>query len=409
MTLSLAKNKIKILLLEGIHNDAKEYFEDHGYSQVELVKIALEHNELLEKIKGVHMVGIRSRTQLVKEVFEADDKLMAIGTYCIGTNQVDLESAEMNGVPVFNAPFSNTRSVAEMVVAEAVMLMRGISEKNVKAHKGEWQKSAVNSNEVRGKRIGIIGYGHIGTQVGVLAEAFGMEVFYYDTIDKLFMGNAKSVASLEALLSSVDVATLHVPGTELTENMIGEKEIAMMKEGSYLINASRGNVVDISALAKALREKRLFGAAIDVHPVEPKSKEDEFVSELRSMDNVILTPHIGGSTLEAQRNIAREVSDKLIKYSDIGSTVGATNFPEVALPQQIGKKRFLHIHANQPGVMRGINKEFSKRKLNIAGQHLMTDNNIGYVVFDIDDDNIDTELINDLKNIEGTIRVRMLY
>lgn len=407
---SLSKEKIKVLLLEGVHENAVEYFKNVGYTNIEHRKEALEEKELMEKIKDVHIVGIRSHTQITKNVLEAAKKLIAIGNFCIGTNQVDLEEAKKRGIPVFNAPYSNTRSVAELVLAEAVMLFRGIPEKNAKAHRGEWQKSAENAFELRGKKLGIVGYGHIGSQVSVLAEAFGMQVFYFDIQAKLNIGNSIPCSSLEELLGKVDVVTLHVPATEQTEWMMGEKEIAAMKNGSYLINASRGNVVVIDALVSALKSGKILGAAVDVFPKEPKSKEDEFVSELREFENVILTPHIGGSTQEAQQNIAFEVAEKLVSYSDIGTTASSVNFPEVQLPPNKQRRRFLHVHKNVPGVMEKINKVFADRKLNVAAQFLQTDGEIGYVVMGIDGEVADEKnVLAELRAVEGTVRTRMLY
>lgn len=409
MLFSLNKDRIKILLLEGIHENALKIFQKNGYTQVELLEHAPEEKELLELIKDVHIIGIRSRTQLNKKVLESAMKLLAIGNFCIGTNQVDLALAEEFGVPVFNAPLSNTRSVAELVIAECVMLMRGIPEKNALAHLGKWLKTAANSYELRGKTLGIIGHGHIGTQVSVLAQAFGMKVCFYDPVSKLNIGNAQRCNTMNDLLGRSDIITLHVPGTKETAGLIGKSEIGKMKAGSYLINASRGNVVDINALAAALKSGRLLGAAIDVFPEEPASKKDEFVSELRQFNNVILTPHIGGSTIEAQFNISLEVSDKLIKYSDNGTTLSAVNFPEVSLPSNEGKRRFLHIHRNKPGLLSEVNHVFTDKGINVAAQYLQTDPLIGYVVIDVDDDKVDVSLLKELKNIKHTIRARMLY
>lgn len=407
---SLSKKKIKVLLLEGIHANAVDYFKNSGYSNIEYRKEALEEKELIKTIKDAHIVGIRSRTQINKNILEVAQKLIAIGNFCIGTNQVDLEEAKKRGIPVFNAPYSNTRSVAELVISEIVMLLRGIPQKNAKAHQGVWQKNAENSFELRGKKLGIVGYGHIGSQVSVLAEALGMQVFYFDIQAKLNLGNSIPCSSLEELLGKVDVITLHVPATEQTKWMIGQGEISKMKKGSYLLNASRGNVVVIEALALALKEGRILGAAIDVFPQEPKSKDDEFISELREFENVILTPHIGGSTQEAQKNIAFEVAEKLVSYSDIGTTSGAVNFPEVQLPPNSQKRRFLHVHENTPGIMEKINKVFADKKLNVSAQFLQTAGNIGYVVMGIDGKiENDKEVLEQLKSIKGTIRARILY
>nr|WP_294863654.1 phosphoglycerate dehydrogenase [uncultured Pseudogulbenkiania sp.] len=406
--LSLAKDKIKILLLEGVHQTAVDSFRQDGYSQIDYHKKALAPEELLERIADAHIIGIRSRSQLTDEVFAAANKLMAVGCFCIGTNQVDLKAAARHGIPVFNAPFSNTRSVAELVIAEAIMLMRGIPEKSTLAHRGGWLKSADNSYEVRGKTLGIVGYGHIGTQVGILAESLGMKVAFYDTENKLPLGNAHQVATLKELLGQADVVTLHVPETPDTQDMIGATELATMKPGAHLLNASRGTVVDIAALAEALRRKHLHGAAIDVFPAEPEGNGEAFSSPLCEFDNVILTPHIGGSTLEAQANIGGEVAAKLIKYSNNGSTLTAVNFPEVSLPEHRGKCRLLHIHKNQPGVLARINDEFSRAGINIAGQYLQTNEEIGYVVIEIDSAASQTAL-ETLQRIEGTLRCRVLY
>jgi D-3-phosphoglycerate dehydrogenase / 2-oxoglutarate reductase len=408
--LSLAKDKIKVLLLEGIHSNAVESFNAHGYHNVELLSAALEERELEKKISDVHMVGIRSRTKLNAKVLAAADKLMAIGCFCIGTNQVDLDAARAKGVPVFNAPYSNTRSVAELVIAEVIMLARGIPHKNSLAHAGGWLKSADGSYEVRGKTLGIIGYGHIGSQVSVLAEAMGMQVVYYDIVDKLPLGNARPCNSMDELLKISDFVTLHVPSTPQTKDMFGRDSIYAMRPGSLLINLSRGNVVDIDVLVEALNDQHLAGAAVDVFPQEPSSQSDEFISPLRGQPNVILTPHVGGSTQEAQENIGNEVSSKLVRYSDNGSTIGNVNFVEVSLPVQEGvSTRFLHIHRNVPGVLSRINEVFSKRNLNISGQYLMTDSNVGYVVVDVAGDlKAGQGVRQDLAAIEGTIRTRFL-
>lgn len=405
---SLAKEKIKVLLLEGLHENALNYFNKSGYSNVEYLKCSLESNELNEKIKDAHIIGIRSRTQLTAEALEHAQKLLAIGCYSIGTNQVDLNAAKMKGMPVFNAPFSNTRSVAELVISECVSLIRGIPEKNYHAHNGKWFKDASNSFEVRGKNIGIVGYGHIGSQVSILAENMGMNVYYYDLHKKLNLGNAKACGSLDELLQAVDIVTLHVPENETTKNMITAAQLKNMKKGSYLINSSRGTVVNLDDLAKAIEEKHLNGAAIDVYPEEPASNANEFICVLQKYQNVILTPHIGGSTTEAQANIALEVSEKLVKYCDIGSTIGATNFVEIALTPNLNKQRYLHIHKNTPGVLNKINKVFTERNLNIAAQFLQTDSYIGYVIVDIDSKEHHTEILKDLKAIPETIKARVL-
>jgi D-3-phosphoglycerate dehydrogenase len=348
---------------------------------------------------------------LTAEILERSPKLIGIGCFCIGTNQVDLEFARRRGIPVFNAPFSNTRSVAELVLAEIILLMRGIPERNAAAHRGEWLKTATGAREVRGKRLGIVGYGHIGTQIGLLAESVGMQVSYYDIETKLALGNARAAASLEDLLAEADVVTLHVPETPETEGMIGAGQLALLKPGAKVINASRGRVVDIDALAAALRAKRIGGAALDVFPAEPKGAGDPFVSPLREFDNVILTPHVGGSTEEAQANIGIEVAEKLIKYSNNGSTLTAVNFPQVSLPEHPGKHRLLHIHRNQPGVLSQINAVFSRHDVNIAGQYLQTDPHIGYVVIDVEGMKASAtrRLKGELEEVPGTIRSRMLY
>lgn len=407
--LSLSKDKINILLLEGVHDNAISELAHGGYATVERLPRALDEEELLERIGSVHILGIRSRTHLTARVFEAASKLITVGCFCIGTNQVDLKAARRQGIPVFNAPYSNTRSVAELVIGEIIMLMRGIFEKSELVHGGGWMKSAKDSYEIRGKTLGIVGYGHIGTQVSVLAEAMGMKVRYYDVLKKLALGNAQPCHSLEELLSVSDVVTLHVPDTAQTRNMIGERELAAMKKGSHLINAARGQVVDIDALASAMRSGHVLGAAIDVFPVEPGSDAEVFESPLRGIKTAILTPHIGGSTVEAQANIGTEVAQKLIEYSDNGSTIGAVNFPQVALPVHAACTRFLHVHENRPGVLRKINEVFSGRDLNIAAQYLQTDPELGYVVVDVDGDVDEQEIANDLRSIEGTLKTRFLY
>ncbi|MCQ8878098.1 phosphoglycerate dehydrogenase [Pseudoalteromonas shioyasakiensis] len=405
---SLAKDKIKILLLEGVHQSAVETLKRNGYSNIDYVKTSLPEDELLERIKDVHFVGLRSRTHITEAVLEAAEKLVAIGCFCIGTNQVNLEAARQRGIAVFNAPFSNTRSVAELVLGEILLLFRGIPERNAIAHRGGWLKTANGSFEARGKTLGIIGYGHIGTQLSIMAENIGMNVEFYDIEDKLTLGNATQVHNLTQLLQRADVISLHVPETPQTKNLIGSAEISVMKQGAILINASRGTVVDIDALAEALRDKKLSGAAIDVFPVEPKSNDDEFISPLREFDNVILTPHIGGSTQEAQENIGIEVAGKLAKYSDNGSTITAVNFPEVSLPELANRSRLLHVHHNRPGVLTQINQAFAQHGINIAAQYLQTDEAIGYVVIDVDTDQSEVAL-KELSAVEGTIRARILH
>ncbi|WP_111495532.1 MULTISPECIES: phosphoglycerate dehydrogenase [Marinobacter] len=405
---SLDKSKIRILLLEGVHQSALDTLHEAGYTNIEYLTHSLGNEELKEKIADAHFIGIRSRTQLTEEVFEAAEKLVAVGCFCIGTNQVNLKAATRRGVAVFNAPFSNTRSVAELVLAQAILLLRGIPEKNAKAHRGEWQKSAKNSYEIRGKKLGIIGYGNIGTQFSVLAESLGMDVYFYDVVSKLSIGNATQVNSLNELLNTCDVISLHVPETPATKYMFGAEQLAQMKPGSILMNASRGTVVDIEALSETLKSGKLLGAAIDVFPVEPKSNDEEFVSPLREFDNVILTPHIGGSTAEAQENIGREVAEKLAMYSDNGTTVSSVNFPEVALPSHPNQHRLLHIHENVPGVMSEINQVFSENGINICGQYLQTQEDIGYVVIDVDKEYGELAL-EKLKSVRGTIRCRVLF
>ncbi len=407
---SFDKSKIRILILEGPDLSAVEALREDGYTDIDYHKKSLAHADLLEKVRDAHFIGIRSATNLTEEVIDAARKLVAIGCFCIGTNQVDLEAARKRGIPVFNAPFSNTRSVAELVLAEAIFLMRGIPWRNALAHRGGWAKTADGSHEVRGKKLGIIGYGHIGTQVGLLAESLGMKVVFYDIENKLALGNARQVSTLKALMNVADVVTLHVPETSQTKNMIGAAELAEMKPGAKFINAARGTVVDIDALVAALDSGHVAAAALDVFPVEPKTATDEFVSPLRGRDNVILTPHVAGSTQEAQTNIGREVAEKLIRYSNNGSTLTAVNFPEVTLPEHAGHHRILHIHRNQPGVLSRINAVFSELGINIAAQYLQTNPKIGYVVMDIETDREESlNLKRRLDGVEGTIRTRILY
>jgi D-3-phosphoglycerate dehydrogenase len=408
MTTSFDKSKLKVLLLEGIHPSAERIFRDAGYENIETVKTALTGDELKAKLEGVHFLGIRSRTTLTRDIFEAADKLVAVGCYCIGTNQVDLTAATEHGVVVFNAPYSNTRSVAELVLAEAILLLRGIPEKSAQAHRGGWAKTANDSFEIRGKTLGIVGYGSIGSQLSVLAESLGMRVIFYDVVSKLPLGNASQIPSLEGLLGQADIVTLHVPDLPSTRNLMDQERISQMKPKSILINASRGTVVDIDALTKALEEKHLLGTAIDVFPVEPKSNNDEFISPLRGFDNAILTPHIGGSTQEAQENIGVEVAEKLVRYSDNGSTLTSVNFPEVALPPHPNHHRLLHVHENRPGVLSAINSVFAENHINIGSQFLQTSDKIGYVVIDVDRDYSDVALAK-LSQIEGTIRCRVLF
>lgn len=405
---SLDKSKIKFLLLEGVHQNALDVLKAAGYTNIEYHRKALDGEELIEAIKDAHFVGIRSRTHLTKEILEHAQKLVAVGCFCIGTNQVDLVEVKRRGIPVFNAPFSNTRSVAELVLAEIILLMRQVPKANMEVHRGVWNKSAAGANEVRGKKLGIIGYGHIGSQLSVIAEAVGMQVYFYDIENKLPLGNAQQVASLDELLSSCDAISLHVPENASTKNLMNAERIAQLKEDAILINAARGTVVDLDALAIRLEANSLRGAAIDVFPVEPASINDPFESPLRKFDNVILTPHIGGSTAEAQENIGTEVANKFVKYSDNGSTLSAVNFPEVSLPANNNAKRLLHIHQNKPGILNKINQVFVDQNVNIAGQYLQTDPEIGYVVIDVQLED-SSEALKRLKEIEGTIKARVLY
>ncbi|MCR5882367.1 phosphoglycerate dehydrogenase [Rhizobacter sp. J219] len=406
--LSVPKHKLKFVLLEGIHPSAVELIQRDGYSDIVTSPKALAGAELREVLADAHFLGIRSRTQLTAEVLQAAPKLTAVGAFCIGTNQIDLSAALQLGIPVFNAPFSNTRSVAELVLAEIIMLMRGIPQKNALLHRNGWSKSAEGSFEVRGKTLGIVGYGHIGTQIGVLAEQLGMVVVFHDIESKLTLGNARQLASLDEVLKRSDVVTLHLPELASTKGLIGHAQIQAMKPGAHLINASRGTVVDIEALTEALESGHIAGAAIDVFPVEPQGNDSRFESPLTRFDNVILTPHIGGSTLEAQANIGREVADKLIRYSNNGSTTSAVNFPEVALPEHTGRSRLLHIHRNVPGVMARVNERLSKAGVNIAAQYLSTREDVGYVVIDVDSGSPEVAMA-DLCSLPDTIRCRILY
>lgn len=409
-TLSLPKDQIPILLLEGISDTAVEAFSAAGYSNLKRLTTALAPDELKAALQGVRMVGIRSRTKLTSDIIASAPRLIAIGCFSVGTNQVDLNAARRAGIPVFNAPFSNTRSVAELTIAEIVMLYRRIFPRSVAAHAGKWEKSAKDSHEIRGKTLGIVGYGNIGSQLAVLAEAMGMRVIYYDHTDKLRHGNVEPAADLYDLLGRADVVSLHLPETPQTRGMFGEREIRAIKRGGFLINNARGTLVDIDALAAALKDGHLRGAAIDVFPVEPSSNEELFESPLRGLDNVILTPHIGGSTLEAQERIGVEVARKLIEYSDIGSTAGAVNFPHVQLPLAPHATRFIHIHHNVPGVMQRINDTFGGKGINILAQYLQTDGEIGYVVLDAEvaEETAETILVV-LRGLEGTIRSRVVY
>ncbi|WP_428524055.1 phosphoglycerate dehydrogenase [Roseibium sp.] len=407
--LSRPKNQIRWLLLEGISPTAHAILEKNGYTNVEVLSGALEKDALIEKMQDVQMLGIRSRTQVTEEVLEAAKSLVAVGCFSVGTNQVDLGGTLTRGIPVFNAPFSNTRSVAELTIAEIVMLMRGVFPKSSGAHEGRWMKTAAGSHEVRGKTLGIIGYGNIGTQLSNLAEAMGLRVIYYDTIDKLQHGNVMPAESMDALLAESDVVSLHVPDTPGTRDMFGADQIAKMKKGAFLINNARGKVVDIDALAAALISGHLAGAAVDVFPVEPKSNKDEFISPLRGLDNVILTPHVGGSTEEAQARIGEEVSKRLVEYSDVGSTIGAVSFPQVQLPKGTDATRFIQVHHNAPGAMRTLNDLFTRHDLNIHAQYMQSHLDIGYVVLDVDSPVQDpVKILEEIRALPNTIRARLL-
>jgi D-3-phosphoglycerate dehydrogenase len=407
---SLPKDRIKILLLEGISDTAVNVLRGAGYTQIDRRTKALDGPALREALDGVRMLGIRSRTQITAEVIDGIRSLVAIGCFSVGTNQVDLAACRTMGIPVFNAPFSNTRSVAELTMAEIVMLMRRIFPKSVSAHAGGWDKSAAGSNEVRGKVLGIVGYGNIGSQLAVIAEAMGMRVIYYDHTDKLRHGNVEPADSLDELLAKSDVVTLHLPETPATQGMIRAREIAGMKKGAIFINNARGSVVDLEALAAALQSKALSGAAVDVFPVEPSSNAEKFQSPLQGLDNVILTPHVGGSTEEAQERIGAEVARKFVEYSDVGSTTGAVNFPQVQLPPRPAGTRFIQVQRNLPGELGHLNEVFARHKVNIAAQHYQTDGELGYVVLDADGQVTDAEnIVREIRGLPGTIRARMLY
>jgi D-3-phosphoglycerate dehydrogenase len=409
MSLSFDKSKVKILLLEGISPTARNIFAKAGYTNIEEFPKALSGNALIEKLQGVRILGIRSTTDLNHDALTHADKLMVVGCFCIGTNQVALDSALARGIPVFNAPFANTRSVAELALSSAIALMRRTPEKNMALHRGEWIKSANGSHEVRGKMLGIVGYGNIGTQLSVLAEQLGMRVGYYDTEKKLPLGNARPFNSLDELLKSSDIVTLHVPETARTKLLIGRDELKKMKHGASLINYSRGTVVDVDALAEMLKSGHIAGAAIDVFPKEPKSKDESFASPLRGLDNALLSPHVGGSTEEAQEAIGVEVAEKLVKYFDNGSTTGAVNFPHAALPQHEHAYRILNIHENIPGVLRALNAVLSEGNANIVGQYLQTNEKIGYVVTDIEAKGDPEIFRKSLNAIPGSIRTRILH
>jgi D-3-phosphoglycerate dehydrogenase / 2-oxoglutarate reductase len=405
---SFNKSQIKVVLLEGVHPSAEKVFRDDGYTNIFTAAKSLADSELKQVLADAHFLGIRSRTQITPELLEHTPKLAAIGCFCIGTNQVDLNATQAKGIPVFNAPFANTRSVAELVLGEMILLLRGVPAKNAAAHRGEWLKTAELSYETRGKTLGIVGYGHIGTQIGILAENLGMNVQYFDVENKLALGNAKPTESFEQLLATSDVISFHVPETLETKNMMNAKAFQHLKQDAILINASRGTVVEIDSLVAALESKKVAGAAIDVFPTEPKSNQEEFMTPLRAFDNVILTPHVGGSTKEAQANIGIEVSEKLVKYSNNGSTLSSVNFPEAALPSHEGKHRICHIHKNIPGILAQINDIFSSNHVNISSQYLQTAGEVGYVVTDIDQTS-SHQAFEDLKDVKGTIRTRILY
>ncbi len=404
--ISYPKNRIKILLLENVHQDAFTKLSGDGFS-VETVSKSLSEDELIAKLKDVHVLGIRSKTQVTKKVIKAAEKLMVVSAFCIGTKQIDLEACKENGVVVFNAPYSNTRSVVELAIGEIIMLMRSVFQRSTELHNGQWNKTAQGSREVRGKNLGIVGYGNIGKQLSVLAEALGMYVYYYDVEDKLALGNATKVATLKELLNISDVVTLHVDDNAANKNYIGKEEISQMKDGVHFVNLSRGFVVDIKALVDGLKSGKIAGCAVDVYPEEP-AKNGEFLTELKGLNNVILTPHVGGSTEEAQRDIADFVPSKIMAYINSGDTVDAVNFPNIRLPRQTNAHRFLHIHKNVSGVMAKINKELAKYELNITGQYLSTDSKVGYVITDVDKE-YNEEVIAKLREIEGTIKFRVLY
>lgn len=405
---SYPKEKINILFLENISDAAVKHFSESGYASVRKLGGALSEEQLINEIKDVHLLGIRSKTQITPKVLDAAKKLQAIGCFCIGVNQVDLKAATGHGVAVFNAPYSNTRSVAELVIGLAVMLIRRIPDKSKAAHDGIWLKEAKGSYELRGKTLGIIGYGNIGTQVSILAEAMGMKVIFYDTVTKLPLGNAVAKKTIKEVVSQADIVTLHVPETAQTKNLINKNVIKQFKKGSILINYARGEVVDLDALAKGLQEGAFNGAAIDVYPWEPEKNGDKFTTPLQHLPNVILTPHIGGSTEEAQENIGFDVSNKLFQYLETGATTGSHTVPPVAIPHQEGTHRILHIHKNVPGVLSEINTTLSSHKINILGQYLKTNDEIGYVVLDIDK-RLSNQALQLLKEVKNTLRTRLLY
>lgn len=404
---SYPKSLIKVLLLENVHPAAVEAFESQGFD-VEFHKGAMDEDELIEKIKDVSIIGIRSKTTLTKKVLENADKLLAIGAFCIGTNQIDIKTASERGIAVFNAPYSNTRSVVELVIGEMVMLIRKVFPKSSGMHKGIWDKSANHSFEVRGKKLGMIGYGHIGTQLSVIGEALGMEIYFYDLVDKMPIGNAKKCRSMEEVFRIADVVSMHIDGRKENTHLIGEKEFAQMKDGVIFLNLARGSVVEIPALVNAIKNGKIHGAGVDVFPEEPKTNNDPFVSELMGLDNVILTPHIGGSTEEAQQGIGTYVPERLLEYINNGSTTGSVNFPELTLPLLQNSHRLLHVHKNVPGILAKLNNIFAKHNINITGQYLKTDETLGYVIVDIEK-SYSREFVQDIKGIEETIKFRMLF
>jgi len=405
---SYPKEKINILFLENISDAAVKHFVDAGYASVRKLTKALSEDDLVKEIKDIHLLGIRSKTQITPKVLEAAKKLQAIGCFCIGVNQVDLKTARNHGVVVFNAPYSNTRSVAELVIGASIMLIRRIPDKSKAAHNGLWMKEAKGSYELRGKTMGIIGYGNIGTQVSVLAEALGMKVIFYDIVTKLPLGNAEAIKSLKDLVGQSDIITLHVPETAQTKNLVNKSLIKQFKKGSILLNYARGEVVDLDALAKAIEEGNIAGAGIDVYPWEPEKNGDKFNTPLQNLPNVLLTPHIGGSTEEAQENIGEDVSTKLFQYLEMGITIGSHTVPPLSLPQQSGTHRLLHIHRNVPGVLSEINTELSRNNINILAQYLKTNDDIGYVVLDVDK-KLSSQALDLLKQVKNTIKTRLLY
>ena len=405
---SYPKDKIKILMLENISDAAIKVFKDAGYADIKKISGALSEEQLINEIKQVHMVGIRSKTQITEKVLQHAEKLQAIGCFCIGTNQVNLQAARKKGIVVFNAPYSNTRSVAELVIGASIILIRKILDKNKAAHEGQWNKDAKGSFEIRGKTLGIIGYGNIGSQVSILAESLGMKVIFYDTITKLPLGNAESRKTIKDVVSKADIITLHIPETQQTKNLINKTLLKQFKKGSILINFARGEVVDLDALAAALTSGNLSGAAIDVFPVEPEKNGDPFSSPLQHIPNVLLTPHIGGSTEEAQYNIGEDVSAKLLQYLEMGATTGSHTVPELSLSPQEGTHRILHIHTNVPGVLSEINTTLSENKINVLGQYLKTNDEIGYVVLDIDK-KLSKNAVELLRKVKGSLKVRLLY